>query len=92
LRETTAKPGDKKGLRMSAKDIFALIVRLAGLGFVIAGVLDVLGMLATVAGIPTGHTTPIPVIGLAAIEYFVIGLVLLVTAKAITRLVYGRDG
>jgi hypothetical protein len=78
---------------MSAKDVFGLILRLTGMGFVIFGILDAMGVVATLSGFQTGYGSryPVETMALAMAMYLATGLFLLVAAKPITNLVYGRD-
>jgi hypothetical protein len=92
--ERACEGSRKEGLMtMTARDVFALVVRLAGMGFVVFGILDAIGAAATISGIPTGHgpNYPVQTMALAMVMYFTVGLLLLVAAKPITHLVYGRE-
>ena len=77
---------------MTVKDVFGLIVRLAGLVFIICALFDLSFLLKVWLGLPlpAGHL-PSDVF-IATGLYSIVGVVLLACANLITRLVYGRGG
>jgi hypothetical protein len=76
---------------MTVKDIFGLIVRIAGMTFIVFGLFDLVRVVATLVGLPMQSRYSVQVDATAAVFYFIFGVAFLVSAKLITRLVYGRD-
>lgn len=56
-----------------------------------AGVLDLAHILILVLGLPTRSQVPASVVSVSAILYLIVGLLLLIGANLITRLIYGRS-
>lgn len=76
---------------MTVRDIFGLIVRVTGLGFVLVGLVDLGHLLVVVAGLPLASSYA-PSVTLAAAAFWgVLGVGLLCGANLLTRLIYGRD-
>ena len=78
---------------MWAKDVFGLVIRLAGMGFVVFGILDAFGVVGTLCGLKNGYGSSYPVetMAFAMVMYLGTGVLLLAAAKPVTNLMYGRD-
>ena len=76
---------------MKPRDAFGVIVRAAGLGFLIAAVMDLGHLAIEYFGLPT-HSSYQPALVLTAAGFWIVlGLALLAGAPLIVRLVYGQD-
>ena len=76
---------------MKPRDAFGVIVRAAGFGFVIAGILDLGHILFALLGLPIPSEYQYTLVLTAAAFWIVLGLAVLVGASLIVRLIYGRD-
>jgi len=76
---------------MKARDAFGVIVRTAGFGCVLVGLLGLVSVAVEALGLPVGATRPAGhVLTLAGI-WMLMGLVVLAGASRIVSLIYGRD-
>jgi hypothetical protein len=76
---------------MKPRDAFGVIVRAAGLGFFIAGVLDLGHLAIEYLGLPI-HSGYQPALVLTAAGFWIVlGLALLAGAPLIVRLIYGQN-
>ena len=73
---------------MTSRDVFALIVRVAGLGLVVCAIFDLFHVGFAEMGLLDSTTVGRALLG--AFDYGVVGLALLVGARPITRWVYGE--
>ena len=80
-----------KGTNMKARDLYGLLVRVAGLVFIAFAVFDLTHLIALMIGMQMASQYPASVLALATGIYLVVGLVLTFGAGSLTRLVYGRD-
>ncbi len=76
---------------MAVREVFGLIVRVAGFAFVIAGLLDWMHVAMSQLGLPISSRYPAAVIATSGAFYLLLGVVLLFAAEPITRAVYGRN-
>jgi hypothetical protein len=76
---------------MKPRDAFGVIVRAAGFGFVLAGILDLWRIPVALLGLPIHSANQTDLVLTAAAYWIVLGLAVLVGASLIVRLVYGRD-
>jgi hypothetical protein len=76
---------------MKPRDVFGVIVRAAGFGFVVAGVLDIGHLAIEFLGLPVHTSYPPALVWTAAGLWFLLGLSLLAGASLIVRLIYGKD-
>jgi len=77
---------------MTPKDSLGLIVRVAGLGFILCGVMDLVHLLVAALGVPIAAKSFTPIVVLVAAGiWFALGLLLIVSARPLMRLMYGRD-
>jgi hypothetical protein len=76
---------------MTAKDLFGLIVRVAGLTFICFAAMDFTYAISTLAGWPLTGRYPAGRDAVAAAFFLIIGAVLFFAATPITRLAYWRD-
>jgi hypothetical protein len=75
---------------MTAEDLFGLIVRLAGLMFILFGLADLFHAVAAAAGVPIPAPFGVNTVLVAAAGWVVVGVVLFGGADAITRLAYRK--
>ena len=75
---------------MTQREVFKLVVRLMGVGLVIAGMLDLFAIVLWMVHLPTrpGYT-PLQVIAAAAV-YLITGVIVILASNLFTRLIYGR--
>ena len=77
---------------MRPRDAFGVIVRAAGFGCVLAGVIDLGHVAVESLGLPI-HSNYLAVVTLTAAGFWMLlGLAVLAGASLIVRLVYGREG
>jgi hypothetical protein len=76
---------------VTAKELLGLIVRVTGLGLMLCGVFDLGHLLVVWLGLPTASHLPNSAVAESAAYYLVVGLIVLLSAKLVMRLVYGRD-
>jgi hypothetical protein len=77
---------------MMPKDALGLVVRVAGLGFILCGIMDLVHLVVAALGVPLTAKSITPIVVLvAAGVWFALGLLLIVSAKPLMRLMYGRD-
>jgi hypothetical protein len=76
---------------MNPRDAFGVIVRAAGFGFVLAGILDLGHILVALLGLPIHSAYQAALVLTAAAFWIALGLAVLVGASLIVRLIYGRD-
>ena len=77
---------------MTPKDALGLIIRVAGLAFILFAVLDLGHLLAVALGLPLPPARYSSATVLAGAGFWVVlGVLLLASASAIARLLYGRD-
>jgi hypothetical protein len=76
---------------MKARDIFGIIVRAVGLGFMVMALFNLYYVFAKLMGLPIVPRYPISVDLSSAGFYVVISLVFLFGAKVIVRLIYGSE-
>lgn len=76
---------------MKPRDIFGLIVRVAGFGSILAGIFDLIHLAVVWLGLPLASNYPQAATATAAGIYIVIGCTIIVSAEFITCLAYGRD-
>ena len=75
---------------MKARDAFGVIVRAAGFGFVLAGVIDLAHLAIEALGLPVRTSVPADRILTAAGVWIILGLAVLAGASGIVALIYGR--
>jgi hypothetical protein len=73
---------------MSGSDVIGVIVRLAGLGFIQTGLFDLYYVVVKIVGIQTQSKLPLSWDVRGFLLYFVWGIILIVGANSIARLVY----
>jgi hypothetical protein len=76
---------------MKPSDAFGVIVRVAGLGFLLASIIDLAHLAFERLGLPVSSSYQRGPIATAAGFYFVVGIALIAGAGLITRLIYGRN-
>jgi phosphotransferase system glucose/maltose/N-acetylglucosamine-specific IIC component len=76
---------------MTPKNILGLVVRLAGLASIFAGLLDIAHVVFVSLGFPTIRTYPTSGAAAAAAIYLTIGAVVFFAARWIARLAYGAS-
>ena len=76
---------------MKPRDAFGVIVRAAGFGFVMAGLIDLGHVVVEFLGLPINSNYP-PAVDLTAAGFWmVLGVAVLAGASRIVRLIYGRE-
>jgi hypothetical protein len=76
---------------MTARELLGVLIRAAGLGLIFCALFDLMHLLGRALGVPTTTQYPTATIAAAVAEWVVLGLVIIVSANLIVRLVYGRD-
>lgn len=76
---------------MKPRDLFGVLVRFAGLGFIIFAMFDFYYVVVKSLGLSTASRVPIGEDIRGTMFYLVLGLILLLGAKLVVRLVYGPD-
>lgn len=76
---------------MTVRDVFGLIVRLAGLGLIVMGIFNSLGGLLVAVGLPMQGSYPLRDVVAGALLWFVVGIALIGLAEQITKLAYGKS-
>jgi hypothetical protein len=76
---------------MAVQDIYGLIVRSLGLAPILWGLFYVVTLVLHLAGLSAHPERALQPIAGAAVCYVLLGFLIIVSAKPITRLVYGRD-
>lgn len=76
---------------MTARETFGVIVRAMGFGSILASVIDLGHIAAQGAGLPVVTHYPAAGVATSAGNYFIIGIAVILAAKPITRIIYGRD-
>ena len=76
---------------MKPRDAFGVIVRAAGFGFVLAGLIDLGHVAVEWLGFPVHSNYPAALALTAAGFWLVLGLAVLAGASLIVRLIYGQD-
>jgi len=76
---------------VTVKDVFGLIVRTAGLSPILYGLFYAISAVFSLLGLSTHPEITFLQTAAAAGSYFALGIVIIVLADPITRLIYGRD-
>jgi hypothetical protein len=75
---------------MTARELYALAVRLGGLTFWVFAVFDFTYALRPIAGLPLPMKYPAKADAMFGVMWFVLGLILTLIADPLSRLVYRR--
>jgi uncharacterized membrane protein len=77
---------------MTVKDVFGLIIRTVGFVPIVYGLIDAVALVLSLLHLSTRPEIAPASIAIAMVGYILIGSVIIILAKPITRLAYGRDG
>jgi hypothetical protein len=77
--------------QMRPRDLFGVVVRTIGLGFVAAALLDAVGAGMRLMGLPGHSNYAMDAILFSLVSYAGLGVLFLASADFIVRIVYGRD-
>jgi hypothetical protein len=75
---------------MTAKELLGVLIRAAGLGFLGCGFIDLGHLLTHGLGLSGAQPYPASVVATAIAFWFILGLVIIVSADLVVRLVYRR--
>ena len=80
-----------QGVSMKVCEIFGLMIRIGGLGLMVMGVFNLLGVLLVLVGVPFEGNYKVWDVIAGASVWLSVGAALIGFAGPITRMVYGRE-
>jgi uncharacterized membrane protein len=79
-----------KGAQVTVKDVFGLIVRVAGLALILLALLDGTAAVLHLIGLSSHPESTATKVAAAGACYLLVGVLVVILADPITRLAYGR--